>query len=121
MIKDRKLVRQPVRKRVRNTVKGDAARPRVAAFRSSSHIYVQAIDDLAGVTLAQASTLDAEMVKKLKGKGGTVKAATEVGSLLAERLKAKGIETIVFDRGGFVYHGRVKATAEAMRKAGIKF
>ena len=101
--------------RVRKKVRGTAERPRLAVFRSTKHIYVQVIDDLNGVTLASASTVADKQT-------GAKKVASEaVGKLIAERAKAAGIESVVFDRGGFRYHGRVAAIAEAARAAGLKF
>ena len=120
MRKDRKLTRQPARRRIRGKISGTEQRPRVAVYRSIKNITLQAIDDSSGQTLAQCSSLNKELVKKAKS-SGTVAAATEVGNAMAKALKDKGIETIVFDRGGFIYHGRVKAAAEALRKAGLKF
>jgi len=106
-------------RRVRARLSGDAVRPRLCIFRSLDHIYVQAVDDAAGKTLAQASTLE---LRKSGGKShGNVEAAKKVGSLIAERLKEKGLVQAVFDRGGYLYHGRVKAVAEAARAAGLKF
>ena len=104
-------------KRVRAKVFGTAERPRLNVFRSEANIYAQIIDDVNGVTLASASSLD----KAIEGYGGNVAAATAVGKLLAERAKAKGIETVVFDRGGYLYHGRVKALAEGAREGGLQF
>jgi large subunit ribosomal protein L18 len=103
-------------RRVRKKVTGTAERPRLAVFRSSKHIYVQAIDDLAGTTLVSASTMEAD------ARGGvtaTVDAAKQVGKLVGERAKAAGITTVVFDRGGFKYHGRVAAVADGAREAGL--
>jgi large subunit ribosomal protein L18 len=116
---DRRSIRRRIRHRIRNKIRGSAARPRVAVFRSDKHIYVQAIDDDAGRTLAQASTAEPEL--KAKAATGKTAAAKIVGSAIAERLKQAGIENAVFDRGGFLYHGRVKALAEAAREAGLKF
>ncbi|MBM3693558.1 MAG: 50S ribosomal protein L18 [Actinomycetota bacterium] len=104
-------------RRVRKKVRGTAARPRLAVFRSNKHIYAQLIDDVAGVTLASASTTE----KGLSGSGATVAAATGVGARLGERATAAGITTAVFDRGGFRYHGRVAAVADAARAAGLEF
>jgi large subunit ribosomal protein L18 len=104
-------------RRVRKKVRGTAERPRLAVFRSNKHITAQVIDDRAGHTLAAASTLEAEVT----GSGGNVDAATRVGELVAERAKAAGITTVVFDRGGNLYHGRIAALAEAARKAGLEF
>ena len=113
---DRKKIRRRVRYRIRRKVQGTAERPRLAVFRSTKHIYVQAIDDATGKTLAQASTLEAA----LKGNGGNVEAAKKVGTLVAERLKEAGVSNAVFDRGGMVYHGRVAALADSAREAGLK-
>src|SRR5215211_1275099 len=107
--------------RVRAKVRGTAARPRLNVFRSSAHIYVQVIDDEAGHTLAAASDLDAEVLT-LAGDGAPKSArAKAVGQVIAARAKAAGINTVVFDRGGFLYHGRVKAVAEGAREAGLEF
>ena len=104
--------------RIRQTLKGTAEKPRLSVFRSNSQIYAQIIDDVAGKTLCSASSLDKEL--KLKN-GSNVAAATEVGTLLAKRALDLKIETVVFDRGGYLFHGRVKALAEAARAAGLKF
>ena len=104
-------------KRVRAKLSGTPERPRLNVFRSEKNIYAQVIDDVNGVTLASASSLD----KAIEGYGGNIAAATAVGKLVAERAKAKGIETVVFDRGGYLYHGRVKALAEGAREGGLKF
>jgi large subunit ribosomal protein L18 len=117
---DRRAVRRRIRHRIRAKVGGTAARPRLAIYRSDKHIYVQAIDDQGGKTIAQASSLDAE-VKASAAKGSGVDAAKAVGGAIAARLKDGGIEAVVFDRGGFRYHGRVKALAEAARSAGLRF
>ena len=106
-------------RRVRKKIHGTAARPRLAVYRSNKHISVQVIDDDAGVTLAAASTIEAD--QRAAGNGGTVAAAARVGELIAERAKAAGITTVVFDRGGFAYHGRIAAIAEAARDAGLEF
>jgi len=107
--------------RVRNRMRGTEERPRLAVFKSARHIYAQVIDDNAGRTLAQASTLDPEVAKKMEGDGrGNVARAKLVGEAVAERAKAEGIERVVFDRGGFIYHGKVKAVADAAREAGLK-
>jgi large subunit ribosomal protein L18 len=114
--KDRAAVRRAVHTRIRKKVRGTAARPRLAIFRSVNHIYAQVIDDDNGVTLASASTTE----KDLRGAtGGNVEAARRVGQAIAERLKEKGVTSVVFDRGGFRYHGRVKALADAAREAGL--
>ena len=104
-------------KRVRAKISGTPEMQRLNAFRSEANIYAQVIDDVNGVTLASASSLD----KAIEGYGGNIAAATAVGKLVAERAKAKGIETVVFDRGGYLYHGRVKALAEGAREGGLKF
>jgi large subunit ribosomal protein L18 len=104
-------------RRVRKKVLGTAERPRLAVFRSNKHIYAQAIDDIAGRTIASASTMEAA---QRAGSTATVDAATAVGKLLAERAKAAGITTVVFDRGGFKYHGRVAAVADGARAAGLQ-
>ncbi len=104
-------------RRVRKKVRGTAERPRLAVFRSNKHITAQVIDDRAGRTLAAASTTEAAIT----GSGGNVEAATKVGDLLAERAKAAGVTTVVFDRGGYLYHGRIAALADAARKGGLEF
>ena len=104
-------------KRVRGKISGTPEMPRLNVFRSEANIYAQVIDDVNGVTLASASSLD----KAIEGYGGNVAAATAVGKLVAERAKAKGIETVVVDRGGSLYHGRVQALAEGAREGGLKF
>ena len=103
--------------RVRSKISGTPERPRLCVFRSESNIYAQIIDDVAGVTLAAASTVE----KDFDGNGGNIAAAKVVGSRIAERALAKGIEEVVFDRGGYIYHGRVQALAEAAREGGMKF
>ena len=102
---------------------GTAQKPRLSVFRSVSHIYVQVIDDMSGQTLASASTVDAKVKGKMaKGvAGGNIKGAELIGTTIAERLKEKGITKVVFDRNGFLYHGRVRAVAEAARSAGLEF
>ena len=104
-------------RRVRKRISGSPERPRLAVFRSNRHLYAQLIDDLAGTTIASASTLDAQ----LKGAGNTTATAASVGRLLAQRAKDKGIGTAVFDRGGFLYHGKVKALADGARQEGLEF
>lgn len=104
--------------RIRRKISGTQERPRLNVFRSSKHIYAQLIDDVAGVTLASASTLDKEL--KLEN-GGNVEAARKVGELIAKRALEKGYKKVVFDRGGYLYHGRVKSLAEAAREAGLEF
>ena len=106
-------------RRVRKKIHGTAARPRLAVFRSNKHLVLQVIDDDAGRTLASASTVEPDV--RSQGSGGTVEAATRLGTLVAERAKAAGIDKVVFDRGGFLYHGRVAAAAAAAREAGLEF
>jgi large subunit ribosomal protein L18 len=106
-------------RRVRKKLHGTAARPRLAVHRSNRHLVVQVIDDDAGRTLAAASTAEAD--QRTAGTGGTVAAATRLGALVAERAKAAGVQTVVFDRGGFLYHGRIAALAAAARDAGLEF
>lgn len=109
-------IRRGVHSRIRKKVSGTAERPRLAVFRSLNHIYAQVIDDTNGKTLAAASTTE----KDLKGKsGGTIAAAQTVGKTIAERAQAAGVSQVVFDRGGYVYHGRVKALLDATREAGL--
>ena len=103
--------------RVRGKISGTAERPRLSVFRSENNIYAQIIDDVAGVTLVSASTVE----KGFKGNGGNVEAAKKIGATVAERALKKGIEDVVFDRGGYIYHGRVKALAEGAREGGLKF
>ena len=103
--------------RVRGKISGTPARPRLNVFRSNANIYAQIIDDVNGVTLVAANTLE----KDFEGATGNAEAAKKVGQLIAERAKAKGIEEVVFDRGGYIYHGRVAALAEGAREGGLKF
>ncbi len=113
---NRAEIRRGVHTRIRKKVSGTAERPRLAVFRSLNHIYAQVIDDVSGVTLAAASTTE----KDLKGKtGGNIEAAQTVGKAIAERAQAAGVSQVVFDRGGYVYHGRVKALLDATREAGL--
>ena len=109
--------RDKAAKRVATKVKGTEERPRLCVFRSLNNIYAQVIDDTKGVTLVEASTLD----KEVKTKASNIAAATEVGTLVAKRAIEKKIDTVVFDRNGYLYHGKVKALAEAAREAGLKF
>lgn len=104
-------------KRVRAAVSGTPERPRLNVFRSESNIYAQIIDDVSGNTLVAASSLD----KEFDGQGGNCEAAKKVGVIVAERARAKGIEAVVFDRGGYLYHGRIKALAEGAREGGLAF
>jgi large subunit ribosomal protein L18 len=117
---DRDAIRRRIRYRIRAKVSGTATKPRLAVFRSDKHIYAQAIDDGSGQTIAHASTLDSDLKGQVK-RGGNVDAAKAVGGAIASRLKDKGIEAVVFDRGGYLYHGRIKALADAAREAGLKF
>ena len=117
---DRDAIRRRIRYRIRAKVTGTAAKPRLAVFRSDKHIYAQAIDDGSGRTIAAASSLDSGLKGQVK-RGGNVDAAKAVGGAIAARLKDKGIEDVVFDRGGYLYHGRIKALADAAREAGLKF
>ena len=103
--------------RVRGKVSGTTERPRLNVFRSNANIYAQIIDDVNGVTLVSANTLE----KEFEGATGNIEAAKKVGLVLAERAKAKGIDQVVFDRGGYLYHGRIAALAEGAREAGLKF
>ena len=108
-----------VHDRIRKKMQGTAERPRLNVYRSLNHIYVQVIDDLNGKTLVSAST--AEGKKEDRRSGGNVASAKAIGKTIAERAKAKGVTQVVFDRGGYIYHGRVKAIADAAREAGLKF
>ena len=114
---NKKAMRLKRQTRVRGKVTGTPERPRLNVFRSNANIYAQLIDDVNGVTLASANTLE----KEFEGATGNKEAAKKVGLVLAERAKAKGIECVVFDRGGYIYHGRVAALAEGAREAGLKF
>lgn len=116
MRKSRAIIRNGVHSRIRKKVSGTAERPRLAVFRSLNHIYAQVIDDKTGTTLATASTTE----KALAGKtGGNIEAAVSVGKAIAERAQKAGISTVVYDRGGYVYHGRVKALIDATREGGL--
>jgi len=117
---EKKEVRARIHARIRRKLRGTAERPRLAVFRSVAHIYAQVIDDAAGKTLVSASSVD-KTGKGVPGSGGNVAAAKVIGKLVAERAKEKGIKHVVFDRGGYVYHGRVKALADAARAAGLEF
>jgi large subunit ribosomal protein L18 len=121
-IHNKEGIRLRIRNRIRKKLSGRPERPRLAVFRSQGHIYAQVIDDEAGRTLCAASSLDADFKADGKGKrGANVAAAKKVGQMIASRAKEKGIEAVVFDRGGFQYHGRVKALADAARESGLKF
>ena len=113
-------VRKRIHVRVRKKVSGTMEKPRLNVFRSVNHIYAQVIDDTEGNTLAAASSLDAEIKKTLKS-GGNKEAAKAVGTLIAKKAAEKGIKTVVFDRGGYIYHGRIKELAEAAREGGLDF
>ena len=115
---DKNARRQKRHLRSRRYIKGTPERPRLNVFRSLAHIYAQVIDDVAGITLCSASTVEKELKENY---GGNIAAAKEVGKLVAERALAKGIKTVVFDRGGYIYHGRVAALAAAAREAGLEF
>jgi large subunit ribosomal protein L18 len=118
----RRELRNKRRIRVRKKIAGTAERPRLNVFRSAKHIYAQLIDDDRGVTICAASTLSPEVKKKLEGvQGGKTDAARVVGETIAEKAKALGIEKVVFDRAGYLYHGRVKALAEGARAKGLEF
>jgi large subunit ribosomal protein L18 len=112
----RAVVRTAIHRRIRRKVRGSTARPRLAIYRSLNHIYAQIIDDEQGQTLVSASTTEKEL---RGGSGGNIEAAQRIGATIAERALAKGIEQVVFDRGGYLYHGRVKALTEAARKSGL--
>jgi len=118
-ISSKNVTRRRVHERIRKKVLGTAERPRLNVYRSLNHIYVQVIDDLKGVTLVSANS--AEGKKGSRTKGGNLAAAKAVGKAIAERAKAQGISKIVFDRGGYIYHGRVKALADAARESGLQF
>ena len=117
--RDKKQSRKKVRVRIRKKVVGSAQRPRLAVFRSLKHIYAQAVDDVSGTTVAMASSQDKGV--RGEGSGGNVATAKKVGEAIAERLMAKGCKEVVFDRGGWVFHGRVKALADAARSKGLQF
>ena len=114
---EKRLIRH---RRLRNDLSGTSERPRLNVFRSAKHIYVQIIDDTKGVTLISASTVESDVASAVEGKSKT-EAAKIVGQIAAERAKGKGIDTVVFDRGGYIYHGRVKAVADGAREAGLAF
>ena len=116
----RAKVRAKKHMRIRNRFSGTAERPRLAVFRSNSHVYAQVIDDVAGKTLVSASTLEKDIKAELKNTDD-IEAATKVGDVVAKRALEKGIKAVVFDRGGYIYHGKVKALADAAREAGLEF
>jgi large subunit ribosomal protein L18 len=117
---DRRSARVKRHRRVRKHVSGTAERPRLAMYRSLHHISVQLVDDTAGRTLAAASTTEAELRASIQG-GPTLSAASAVGKAIAARARDQGIESVIFDRGGYLYHGRVRALAEAAREGGLRF
>ena len=117
----RKQQTQKRHRRLRRHITGTSERPRLAVFRSNNHIYAQVIDDAAQSTLCSASTVDKELRAGLKGPAGSCDASVAVGELVAKRAIAKGIQQVVFDRGGNLYHGRIKALADAAREAGLQF
>jgi large subunit ribosomal protein L18 len=112
-------VRRRIHQRLRQRMQGSAERPRLNVYRSLNHIYAQVVDDTTGKTLVAAST--AQGKKSGKKTGGNVASAKEVGKMIAERAKEKGVKKVVFDRGGYLYHGRIKALADAAREAGLEF
>jgi large subunit ribosomal protein L18 len=117
---DSNEVRLRIHQRIRKNLSGTEMRPRLCVFRSNKHIYAQIVDDAKGTTLTAASTLDADTKAKVKN-GGNIAAAKAVGQIVAKRALEKGISAVLFDRGGYIYHGRVKALADAAREAGLKF
>jgi|SRR5512143_673269 large subunit ribosomal protein L18 len=117
---ERTEARRRVRVRIREKVHGNADRPRLAIFKSGKHIYAQVVDDSTGRTVAQASSLDPSLRKQEKA-GANVGTAGRVGELVAQRAKEKGVAKVVFDRGGYIYHGKVRALADAARKGGLEF
>jgi large subunit ribosomal protein L18 len=119
-VTSKNVVRKRVHSRIRKKIQGTGERPRLNIFRSLNHIYAQIIDDVKGVTLVSASSLDKE-IRAVNKAGGSASGAKTVGSEIAKRAKSKGIETVVYDRGGYNYHGRVKVLADAAREAGLKF
>ena len=122
-IKTKKDKKERIRLRQRKRISGTAERPRLAVFRSNAHIYAQVIDDLAGKTVASASSSESSLKDTFSGKvrGGNKAGAEALGKVIAERLKEKGVTKVVFDRGGFLYHGRIRAIADAARAAGLEF
>ena len=122
-IKTKEDRRDRIKFRIRKRVQGNEARPRLTIYRSVAHIYVQVVDDMAGRTIASASSLEPAVKGALgkSAKGGNVAGAQAIGKTIAERLIEKGVKRVVFDRNGFLYHGRVKAVAEAAREAGLEF
>lgn len=117
----RAVRRQRAHRRVRARVSGTAERPRLSVYKSSKYIYAQVIDDLKGETLAQANSAEASLRERYEGGGDSRAAAKVIGEAVAERAREKGIERVVFDRGGYIYHGRVKAVADGAREKGLEF
>jgi large subunit ribosomal protein L18 len=121
-IKTKEDRRDRIKLRIRKRVRGSEERPRLTVFRSVAHMYVQVVDDMTGRTIAAASSLEADLKGTLgKGRGGNIAGAQAVGKAIAARLIEKGVKRVVFDRNGFLYHGRVKAVADAAREAGLEF
>ena len=122
-IKTREDRRDRIKYRIRKRVHGSQERPRLTVFRSVAHMYVQVVDDMTGTTIASASTVEPNVKGALAApaKGGNIEGAKAIGKAIAERLIEKGVKRVVFDRNGFLYHGRVKAVAEAAREAGLEF
>jgi len=121
-IKTKEDRRQRIKHRIRKRVRGTESRPRLTVFRSVAHMYVQVVDDMSGRTIAAASSVESDLKGSAgKGKGGNVAGAKAVGAAIAARLLEKGVKQVVFDRNGFLYHGRVKAVADAAREAGLEF
>lgn len=120
-VKEKKIARLKRRKRVRKRIRGNSERPRLTVFKSAKHIYAQIIDDTAGRTLVEASTVSKELRLKAKGFSGNSKGAVLVGEAIAKNGLGKGIKKVVFDRNGFLYHGRLKALADAAREKGLEF
>jgi large subunit ribosomal protein L18 len=119
---ERNKTRQRVHARIREKVRGSSARPRLNVYRSVNHIYAQVVDDAKGVTVVSASSLEGNKGKKTDRKtGGNLAIAKEIGKRIAERAREKGVKKVVFDRGGYLYHGRIKALADAAREAGLEF
>jgi len=120
-IKTKEDRRDRIKYRIRRRVRGTEERPRLTVFRSVAHIYVQVVDDATGRTIASASTVEPAVRSSLVKKGGNIEGAKAIGKTIAERLMGQGVKRVVFDRNGFLYHGRVKAVAEAAREAGLEF
>jgi large subunit ribosomal protein L18 len=117
---DRSSERRRIHRRIREKISGNLNRPRLCVYRSLKYLYVQIVDDTNGKTLVSASTAEKDVRGELK-QGGNIEASKLLGKAIAQRAKAKGIEAVVFDRGGYLYHGRIKAVAEAARESGLKF